>query len=174
MVQVSVLARTPNPAGGLTTVSKWLIHTGWGPSIPRRTPSLERFRVARIHIRRAHLSDLTSKQMRHELLTVADAEHGRTRSEQRRIDGGAARIVHARRTARNNDALAPEERRGRSLAGHDLRIHSEVANFAGDQMAVLSAGIEDSDLRCQLILKRTTELARDQTTNPDGHDQACS
>ena len=42
--------------------------------------------------------------MRHQLLAVTDAEHGRSCGEQLRVDGGASGIVDAGRAARNNDA----------------------------------------------------------------------
>src|SRR5579871_4186028 len=87
--------------------------------------------------------------MRHQLLAVANSEDRRAGFEKRRVDGGALRIVNARGPAGYNHAAAAREFRGRRLAGRDLCIHAQVANFAGDEMAILSSGIEDGDLWVQ-------------------------
>ena len=94
------------------------------------------------------LADLASQQMRHELLAVADAENGDAEIEDGGIYGGAAGIVDAAGTARNDQALGDSEFGRRSFAGPDLGIHAQFPDLARLQMGVLSPGIEDDNLCC--------------------------
>ncbi len=97
------------------------------------------------------LLNISTKKMRHDLLAVADAEDGGAGGEQRGIDGGAAGIVNAGGSAGDDDSFSSGERGDGSFTGGDFGVDSEVANFAGDEMAVLSSGIEDGDLRGQIL-----------------------
>ena len=40
---------------------------------------------------------------------------------------------------------------GRRFAGRDLGVDAEIANLSGDEMTVLSAGVEDGDLWGQIL-----------------------
>ena len=97
------------------------------------------------------LLDGAAQQVRHQLLAVANAEHRNAGIEQCRIDGGAARIVNAGRTAGDDDAFASGQRGRRRFAGSHLGVNAQFADFTGDEMTVLSSGVEDGDLRGQLL-----------------------
>jgi hypothetical protein len=84
--------------------------------------------------------------VRHELLAVADAEHGNAEIEDRGIGGRAFGIVNAARPAGDDDAARGGELGGRGFAGAYFGVDTEIADFAGEQVAVLSSGIEDDDL----------------------------
>ena len=87
--------------------------------------------------------------MRHQLVAVADAEDGRAGSKQRGIDGGAAGIVNAGRSSGDDDAFASTERCRRSFTGGNFGVDAEIADTAGDEMTILSSGVEDGNLRGQ-------------------------
>ncbi len=93
------------------------------------------------------LAHLAAQQVSHELLAVADAQHGRTQGKNSRIYRGAARIVYARRPARDDDALGRAKLRGRRFAGAHLGVHAQLAHLARDEVTVLAPGIQDHNLR---------------------------
>ena len=66
-----------------------------------------------------------------------------------RIDGGAAGIVDAGGAAGNDDAFAARQLGGGSFAGSDFGVDAQIAHLSGDQMAVLSAGVKNRNLRLQ-------------------------
>ena len=72
-------------------------------------------------------------------------------AKQRRIDGGAAGIVNTGRSAGDDDAFASCQRGRGRFAGSHFRVDAKFANLAGDEMAVLSSGVEDRDLGGQIL-----------------------
>jgi hypothetical protein len=88
-------------------------------------------------------ADAAAQPVSHELLPVANAEHRGTASENSGIHLGALGIVDAGRPAGNDDAATTGEVGGRSIAGADLGINTEITYLAGDQMAVLAARVEN-------------------------------
>ena len=94
------------------------------------------------------LAHLPAEEVRHELLAVADAEHRLAVAENVRIDRGTARVEHAARSAGDHDALGESEVGCGSVGRPDLGIDAQLADLTGFEMAILSAGVEDDDLRC--------------------------
>ena len=81
-----------------------------------------------------------------ELMAVADAEDRHAEIVDRPIDRRAGRRGDARRPARDDDpARAPEVGGGTVDVGHD-GVNAQLANAAGDEVAVLAARVEDDDL----------------------------
>ena len=89
-----------------------------------------------------------AQQVGHQLLPVADAEHGNSGSEDGRIYRRRARLQHARRAARNDDALGEFQLGSRGFAGAHLGVHAQFPHLARFQVAVLAAGVENDNLRC--------------------------
>ena len=61
---------------------------------------------------------------------------------------GAAGVVDAAGAAGDDEAFAAGDLTGRSLTGKDLGVDAQFPDFAGNQVAVLTAGIEYRDLGC--------------------------
>src|SRR5208337_1719348 len=106
------------------------------------------------------LADVAAQYVGHELLSVADAEHGATGGENLRIDLRAAGFVDAVGAARDNEAFPARQLRGRRFAGLNIGIDAQIANFPGDQMAVLPARVEDGDLWCAQTLATASSRSR--------------
>src|SRR5690242_5688391 len=85
--------------------------------------------------------------MRNELVAVTDAEHRYTRMQNRRIDICAAGLVYAARAAGNDEPAPGFQDVERSFARLYVGKHPEFADFTGDEMRILPAGIENRDLR---------------------------
>jgi len=82
----------------------------------------------------------------HELMAVADAQHGDAQGIDAGVDGGRGGLGDAGRAARDDDAARGGQLAGRPVdVGHD-RVHAQLANTPGDQMAILPARVEDDDL----------------------------
>ena len=96
-------------------------------------------------------SHRAAQEVRHQLLPVANAQHRNSGIEQRRIDGRAAGIVNAGRTAGDDDPFASCQLGGGRFAGSHFRVNAEFADLTGDEMTVLSSGVEDGDLGGQLL-----------------------
>ena len=116
MAQVSVLPGRRNLREPCTTIA--MAH----PDLlsPPRCPANSGCAVAMIELRESVLAvvafaDAAAQQVRHQLLAVADSEHGLPRSRSR-IDGGAAGIVDAGGSAGDDQPLRPRE----SAAGVSL------------------------------------------------------
>ena len=90
--------------------------------------------------------DGAAQQMSHELLAVADAEDRGAGGEQRGIDGRAAGVVDAGRAAGDDDAFTASQGGRGGFAGGHFGVDAEFADLAGDEMTVLSSGVEDGDL----------------------------
>ena len=96
---------------------------------------------------RFRMGDPAAQFVRDELATVADAEHGDTQFKNFRIHVGRARLVHAVRSAREDDAD------GRVFADfidacrewHKVAVHALLAHAARDQLVVLSAEIQNQN-----------------------------
>ena len=117
--QVSVRPSTENPSGTAPTRSRWLIQICCGPASPANSGSSasSSSSVARPYSPLLALPHCAAQQVRHELLAVADAEHGLAAVEDCGIDGGAARVVDAGWAAGDDDAFA---RTASSAAGVSL------------------------------------------------------
>ncbi len=92
--------------------------------------------------------DLAPRQhVGHEVHPVANAEDREPPVEDRRIDQRRARLVHARRPAREDHADDPARRE--LLRGHvvreDLAVHARLAHAPRDELHVLAAVVEDRD-----------------------------
>lgn len=87
------------------------------------------------------------------LLAVANAEDASAefRGQDFGIDSRAARFVDAARAAGDDDAFTPSEFAGWDIAGLNLGVNTEVADFAGDQVTILTAGVQDGYLWCQIL-----------------------
>ena len=85
--------------------------------------------------------------LRHRLEAVADAEHRHAGLEERRVDLGRARLVHAGRTARQHDRrrVAGEHLGHRHRVRHDLGVDAGLPHPAGDQLGVLGTEVDDQD-----------------------------
>src|ERR1700722_12745657 len=88
----------------------------------------------------------TAQQMCHELLAIADAQHAGAATENGGVDGRTGGVVNPAGAARNNQPLGTGELRRGCFAGANLGINSQVAHFARNQMAILSAGVQDDYL----------------------------
>ena len=113
--------RCENPGGRPATTSRWLIQICWraAQAVEERRPrTASRVRsVARPYSPLSPLLHPAAQQVRHELLAVADAQHGMSGVQDGRIDRGAAGIVNAGRAAGNDQAFA----RRQFAAGVSLR-----------------------------------------------------
>ena len=91
--------------------------------------------------------DLAAQLRHHGLLAIADAEHGHARVEDRLRRPRRARLMHAGRTARQDDGLGQDglERGFGPVEGHDLGIDARLAHPPRDQLRVLRAEIDDED-----------------------------
>jgi hypothetical protein len=78
--------------------------------------------------------------------------------ENPRVDAGASRIVYAGRAAGDDQPLAACELSSGSVTGPNLGVNAELAYLAGDQMAVLTARIENGNLRLSLALQFTSQF----------------
>lgn len=72
------------------------------------------------------------KMMSQELVTVADAEDGRTAVEDGGIDIGTTTLIDAPWAAGNDDAFARAKSTGRCKAGLNLSVHAQLTNAASD------------------------------------------
>ena len=70
----------------------------------------------------------------HNLLAVAEAQHGNAQLEDARIDGRRVLGVHAGRPARQDDGRGRELAHllGGDVARDDFRVHVQIAHAAGD------------------------------------------
>jgi hypothetical protein len=92
------------------------------------------------------LANLAAEQVRHELLSVTDSQHGLAVGKDAGVHRGAAGVVNARRAAGDDDALREGDCRGRGLTGPHFGVDPEIADFSRDQMTVLPARVQDHDL----------------------------
>ena len=80
------------------------------------------------------------------MLAVAYAQDSMIVGENVWINGGTAAIVDAARAARNDQALAPGKVGGRCFTGPHFGVDTEIAHFAGDEVAVLPTRVQNCDL----------------------------
>ena len=112
----------------------------------------QRMRLARVEQRQSvlafiALADAPAQLVGHKLLAVANAQHRALGGKNGRIDARTAGLVDAVRASRNNEAApAAQLSRGR-LAGANVGVHAQIANFPGDEMTILTARVEHGDLR---------------------------
>jgi hypothetical protein len=76
-----------------------------------------------------------------ELLAVADAEDGNIAGEKGRIDRGAACFINAGRAAGDDDGPGVFELGEACFAGPDFGVDALFADFARDEMGVLTTRI---------------------------------
>ena len=87
----------------------------------------------------------TAERLRHDLLTVAKAEHGDSQLEDLGVDRRCIFGIHACRTARQDDGtrvLLTHLISG-DVARNYLGIHVQVAHATRDELAILRAEIEN-------------------------------
>src|SRR6266536_944818 len=91
--------------------------------------------------------DLASEVVSDQLHAVADAEHGHARTERFSIDLRRAGVVHARRSAAQDEAGGPAFRQLRpgSAAGYELAVDVRLAHASRDQLAELRPEIKDEN-----------------------------
>ena len=92
--------------------------------------------------------DFAAQILRQQLHPVADAEHGEAEFEERAIGQRRRLGIHARRAARQDDALGFERRdlRGGNVVAQDDRIDVALADAPRNDLRVLRAKIQDDDL----------------------------
>ena len=99
---------TRKPSGTEATASRWLIQICWLSGTPARSgsalPDVERRQAVLALIA---LPYRAAQVLRHQLLAVADAEHGLSQREDSGIHRRAAFVVDAGRAARDDQALEP-------------------------------------------------------------------
>src|SRR5579862_2827436 len=66
------------------------------------------------------------------------------------VDGGTAGIVNAGGTAGNDHAFTAAQLGGANFTGGDLGVDAQIADAAGDQVAILPARVKHGDLRSQM------------------------
>ena len=108
MAQVAVLASDAETRrAAATTTSRWLIQICWRPAMPREQgigASRRSSSVARPYSPLSPLRTVAAQQVRHQLLAVADAQHGPAEAENGGVDGGAGGIVDAAGAAGDDEA----------------------------------------------------------------------
>ena len=92
------------------------------------------------------LANYAAEKMRDELLAVTDAKYGGAACENGGLKGRARIVVDARRSAGDDDAARGAERFRGGLAGKNSGGDAKVPNLTGDQMAILTARIENGNL----------------------------
>src|SRR5262245_38388450 len=85
--------------------------------------------------------------MSRKLQAVADAQNGDIQIEDLRIAVRGSLVVHAGRSAGENDAARGElgDTGRRQVMPHDLAEDVEIAHAPGDELRVLPAEVEDQD-----------------------------
>ena len=89
------------------------------------------------------LLDLALEVLRHELVSIADPQHRAVELKQARLRSRAPLQENACRTAGDNDAFVSTEPVGGRFQGQNLSVDAEFAHFPGNQVAVLSARVQD-------------------------------
>src|SRR5207245_2127174 len=87
-----------------------------------------------------------AQQMRNQLLAITDAEHRSGAGEHSRLKRRARVVVNTGRPARDNDSTRARKRLRGSFTWKNGGRNSEIPDLAGDQMAVLAARIQNSNL----------------------------
>ena len=98
--------------------------------------------------------DFPAEVMSEKLVAVADAEHGWAGAEQVRINIRTAGFVNAGRPAGDDNAFARPQHGSGCIAWLDVRIDAQLANAPGDQVRILTACIQDGDLRFYSVIQR--------------------
>ena len=84
--------------------------------------------------------------VRNQLVPVADAENRQSAAKNGWIDIGATGLVDTAGASRNDNSFTSVKVLCGCLAGLDIGKNAQFANLSRNQVRVLSAGIEDSDL----------------------------
>src|SRR2546423_212452 len=94
--------------------------------------------------RRQHL---TSHDLTRELHAVAQAKDRHAEIKEFRIALRCPRLIHAHRSAGEDESLRPQLRyaRRRNIVADDLREYVLLAHSPGDELGVLGAEVEDQD-----------------------------
>jgi len=89
--------------------------------------------------------DLAVEEVRDELVAVADAKDGHAGGQELGRARGGADLVDAGRASREDDGggLAGEDPVGGRVEGQDLAVDAALAHFAGYELGVLGAEVED-------------------------------
>ncbi len=86
------------------------------------------------------------EQVSHQMQSVANTQNRVIAAEYRRIHGRTARVVHAARAARYDQAFTSGQLAGGSFAGPHIGVDPQLPDLAGNQVAILTTGIEYRDL----------------------------
>ena len=91
--------------------------------------------------------DVAAELDRHDLLAVAEAQHGDAHVEDPLVHVGGVVGVHGGGTAREDDRGGAHrgELVGADVTRDDLGVHVQVADATRDELAVLGAKVEDDD-----------------------------
>src|ERR1035438_9811367 len=107
----------------------------------------------------------SAKQLRNQVVPVADAEDGDTGHQHLAFEGGAGIVVHAVGAAGDNDTPSVHQILQWCFAWEHFGRDSEFPYFTSDEVAVLTAGVEYGYLR-QLL---SHPLVRRSLPLPHGH-----
>ena len=92
-------------------------------------------------------ADVARHQVGHQLLAVADSQgRGAGKRENSGVHSRAAFGVDTRRAAGDNDAPGTSKLSRRNIARLHFRIDPQLSYFAGDEVAILPARIQNNDL----------------------------
>ena len=94
------------------------------------------------------LAALAAQQLHHQLLTIADAQHGDTQLKQGLVHHGGVGLEHRGRTAGEDQGIWPE---GADLVhgqaeGLDLTVDAAFTDTAGYQQIILAAKVQYQNL----------------------------
>src|SRR6185437_9383875 len=129
---------------------------------------------------RRSVFDLAAKHLAGELHAVADAKHRNALAKDFRIALGGARLINARRAARENQSFGRQftDTFGRNIVPDDLAIDVLLAHPPGDQLRILGAEIENEHLfvgdAARLVavsLRAGHGHAQAKTKKPVGEDE---
>src|SRR5581483_1922040 len=105
--------------------------------------------------------DFAAEMLGQEVLSVADAENRQVELEQTGIRLRAARVKDARRTSGNDHAAVARQPLRSRAERPDFRIDPQFADFPGDEMTILAAGIEDNNLFHAWLFSISSEWSDD-------------
>ena len=93
------------------------------------------------------LADISAKQLRNQVMAVADSKNGGATRQYRSFNYRARIVINAMRPARDDHASEGPQFIDRYVARKYFRRNSEFPYLASNQVAVLTAGVKYSDLR---------------------------
>ena len=118
-------------------------HPDGPPALLEQRAGGEHGQLGRPELTLPGVGDLTTEGLGHRLEAVADAEHRHPGREQRGVDLGRPRVVHARRAAGQHDRgrVAGQHVGDRQGVRHDLGVDLRLPHPAGDELGVLGSEV---------------------------------